>query len=305
MSHTLEIASPRPQKPPSSYARILTWQESDLLPLSSGTTSAGQYYSDTKRHEAHPLSSFFSRFQPWASHVVEGRLLNAALILTALLDRAPPPPPPPPSAPSMPLLPTRVTIRDKLAEGTQRAAMAPIGTGRPIPTGEASSDEGTETFIGRDGTHWPMPPKECRPSGGWASVATTISKCSETSSSPSSLVSATTPEYSSTEDELDTPPPPQSSAPSLAELGRDWYSSFGQELGARPPDGRSSGWNMPLTTGAMRGLQHLDPVVGGDGGHLAHFGLEKGADAGTTFFIGRDGNHWPLPPDECVPWHVP
>ncbi|KAI0372636.1 hypothetical protein BV20DRAFT_35580 [Pilatotrama ljubarskyi] len=301
MSHFLKIASPRPQKPAASYAKILTWQESDSLSLSSGTESAEQRYTYPKHPDAQSQHLSFALLHPWASHIPKDRPLDAQLLLTALLSRAPQCPP----LPQNTFLPTRLTRGDKTVEEAERRAMPPIGTGRPTSTGEAVLDPGAESFVGRDGTRWPMPPMECRPYGACTRAAATPSSCSDISPRPSSPLCATTPESSTSEDEVNTPPP--SSPLSLAELGRDWYASFGKELGARPIPVQVSALGRSRVMIAPSVLQHLGTANAGGDGILnpARLTKARGASASTAFFVGRDGSHWPLPPGDLVPWRVP
>ncbi|CDO75014.1 hypothetical protein BN946_scf184965.g16 [Trametes cinnabarina] len=166
----------------------------------------------------------------------------------------------------------------------------------------ADEEDATGYFVGRDGTAWPLPPHEFMPSDDRARdrqldatdpgepSPTSESQWSESgyrlvwsaedwseddsetgrhSSAPGSDRYASGSEDGGWYSPISQPPTPPDiphTAPSLADLGWQWYASFGRDL-----DDPAS---------HTRYLSQKDA---------------EGCDTGG-YFLGRDGTLWPLPP---------
>ncbi|KAI0674404.1 hypothetical protein C8Q78DRAFT_989347 [Trametes maxima] len=183
----------------------------------------------------------------------------------------------------------------------------------------------TGFFIGRDGTAWPMPPPECMPGSSpspyqqttardrshpshkmpkppsSAQVVPRPSRVAAAPGSPLSPLTSPSPPGSSTSPTSEAASPPSSSpypatppdaptsgCPSLIDLGRQWYASFGKALGARF-GGRSSPMRLsersPLAIESRGPLQSPPPSS-----------PSMGRMDSETHVVGRHGLVWPRPP---------
>ncbi|OJT01707.1 hypothetical protein TRAPUB_7763 [Trametes pubescens] len=89
---------------------------------------------------------------------------------------------------------------------------------------------------------------------------------------------------------------------SLAELGRQWYASFGKDLNPVPPSTSSTGSYTPhMSLGPAPHLCWRPHVEEDTRARKAH---HKPSEE-QRYFLGRDGSAWPLPPpppdaEECA-----
>ncbi|KAI0777783.1 hypothetical protein BD413DRAFT_610083 [Trametes elegans] len=209
--------------------------------------------------------------------------------------------------------------------------------------GVADDEYATGWFVGRDGSLWPVPPPECAPAGykfprKRAAATATAASCAATGiptflvgdcgaqscnpepaglvvwaadtagwDSDDSSMSSVSPSRSHTASppspELPTTPPDVGSAPSLADLGRQWYASFGKDIGAPP---LSASFDprpfVPPATTAQSSAPEEVPGTFRRGRGVGSRGASPvpGPGKHPGYFVGRDGIVWPLPPPPPV-----
>ncbi|KAI8986771.1 hypothetical protein BD414DRAFT_486996 [Trametes punicea] len=205
-----------------------------------------------------------------------------------------------------------------LADCSERSSRYSSTGGR---AGYQQEPKGTaQYFIGRDGNAWPMPPSECMPGGGGPSslhpsrssrleprcrIVWSADDCEDdqagdaliprtreddssgvmhSSLSPSAMSDSSSPQsHRSPIDVAPTPPDVPHETQSLAELGRQWYATWGKEVGAASEEFLS---RSTQSTPDIE-LEDTEGVYWDTGG----------------YFLGSDGSLWPLPPPP--PTHHP
>ncbi|KAI0629341.1 hypothetical protein C8Q77DRAFT_1143436 [Trametes polyzona] len=241
MSYNPNIVSPRPQKNASSFAKVLNWQESEPVPGMVSGAVPRSHYTYLKcggAYEQRVLAQGRIMAKYAASCYYATALLNPSLE-----NQAPPWPPalphlqaPPAIAAPKPKPITAQALLEDIIAGTKATA--------PVPA--------TDTFIGRDGAIWPMPPPECLPGGALSQLKAypsydppaVVPRAQESKPEPAAplplAVCASPSPAPSTDSELESDSEatgmrtPLSHELSLAELGREWYATFGEEVKARP-----------------------------------------------------------------------
>ncbi|KAI0642216.1 hypothetical protein C8Q79DRAFT_1013509 [Trametes meyenii] len=291
-SHS-NIISPRPQVCAYNFAKILRWEESlDTLELLSGAAS--------EKSLAHIQSGgvYTQRVLACGREVakyVEATQYALGAMDPASANQAPPWPP----APQLVAGHIHIGLRSEIAYtyGAYTATYEAARSTSRIRVQHHAAE--VETFIGRDGTEWPMPPPECRgnafarqetnravfPHSPTPPLLNGTSSTSRESSTASTAVLTPAPSLSV---ELDADPLSPPATSTFRELGRQWYASFGVEVGASPPSNTAIRSRHPtgVHSRSEYSSERLPPdVVYGSRGNV---------------LVGSDGSLWPMPPDRHI-----
>ncbi|KAI0336847.1 hypothetical protein GY45DRAFT_1365782 [Cubamyces sp. BRFM 1775] len=353
-TESVAIVAPAPQRPAADFATILHWEESDKG-VDGDKLMPPQHHNNAYLHSGGLYTQrLLACGRVMARYATEIDYVHA-MNNPALANQAPPWPPapehiadaltwgapvnsgvaPPAHAPQDSDMETGAS-----ASGTGDDWSAP-SFGWVVPGQDTSSDEETEWegltssllfdaadsedecatgfFIGRDGTAWPVPPRECMPHNipvegfrdshptsqhaqpecriVWSAEHSDSDLGSDSDSdSDSDTTGSQSPpldfEYSAADSERSSPSTTQGSQPStppdvpLANLGLLWYTSFGKELGLSTTlnvhsHDRASPPPPPIET-------------------LAEEAQRAGLFDTGGFFLGRDGSLWPLPPSPPI-----
>ncbi|KAI0675776.1 hypothetical protein C8Q78DRAFT_1006536 [Trametes maxima] len=291
------IVSPRPQVCAYNFAKILNWEESDTPELLGGSASSDSKSLAYIQSGGQYLQRVLARGREVAKYAAATQYVFETTFDPARANQAPPWPPAPQ------LVAAHASNRKRTETTYARSPCNTRGTAqkatrthiRPRIANEV------ETFIGRDGTKWPMPPPECRGS-------TLIWRGTDRATFPHSPTPPLSDETSSTvrgssalsASSVSTPaswddgnPTSTSATSTFPELGRQWYASFGAEVGAVLPSDA-----VPHSPGHSARSLSLSEYSGERLSAAVYYGSRG------NVVVGKDGALWPLPPDRHIPYTI-